>query len=66
MTKVEVYRRYAAECVRMAKQAVDPRSKGTLIDMASVWLRLADQAEKNSLADLAYEAPPQRDGTGLR
>jgi len=28
-----------------------------LIDVANVWLRLADQAEKNSHLDLVYETP---------
>jgi len=31
-----------------------------LIDMAHGWLRLAEQAEKNSGIDLEYEVPPRR------
>jgi hypothetical protein len=27
--------------------------------MAQAWLRLSDQAEKNSQTDLTYETPPQ-------
>jgi len=48
----------AAECVRLAAQIVDPERKLKLIDMAAIWMRLAEQAEKNSQTDLAYDAPP--------
>jgi hypothetical protein len=32
------------------------------VEMASNWLRLAAQAEKNSKTDLFYETPPRRNG----
>jgi len=32
-----------------------------LIDMATSWLKLAEQAEKNSRTDLTYETPPRRE-----
>ena len=48
----------AAECVRLAAQIVDPERKLKLIDMAAIWIRLAELAEKNSETDLAYGAPP--------
>jgi hypothetical protein len=57
--KADEYRRLAAGCVRMAERVTDHQFKASLIDMAGSWLRLADQAEKNSRADLAYETPPR-------
>ena len=32
-----------------------------LIDMAQTWLKLADQAERNSQADLVYARPGDKD-----
>ena len=34
--------------------------KAKVLDMAQAWLRLAEQAEKNSAADLVYETPPPK------
>ena len=34
------------------------RSRVLLIHMAESWMRLAQQAEKNSTTDLVYETPP--------
>ena len=42
------YQTQAAECLRLADQAIDPDNRRTLIHMAQAWLRLADQAERNS------------------
>jgi len=55
--KVEDYRRLAAECIYMAQEADNPGCNVTLVDVASIWLRLADQAEKNSQSNLVYEMP---------
>jgi hypothetical protein len=43
---VAAYRRYAANCVEMAKEFSEPDQKLTLLDMANAWLRLAEIAEK--------------------
>jgi hypothetical protein len=51
------YRRHAADCVRYAGSAIDSATKANLMGMAAAWLRLADQAEKNSHTDLVYETP---------
>ena len=51
------YKRYAAECVKAAELVTDARTKTSLMNMAATWLRLADQAEKNSQAVLVYEGP---------
>jgi hypothetical protein len=49
------YADFAADCVLLAGQTTDPMSKLRLLDMAAVWLRLADQAGKNSQTDRVYE-----------
>jgi len=37
------YRRYAAECVRLAQQVVDTEDKARLLDMAETFRELADK-----------------------
>jgi len=49
------YADFAADCVRLAGQTTDPMSKLRLLGMAAVWLRLADEAEKNSQTDRVSE-----------
>ena len=39
------YRRYAAECVRVAQQTANEKDKLLLLRMAETWTRLAHQAE---------------------
>jgi hypothetical protein len=39
------YRRYAAECVRLAQQVADPEDKARLIDMAETFRELAEKHE---------------------
>jgi hypothetical protein len=53
----ESYLDTAAEFVRLAGRVSDPALKLKLMDMAWLWLQIADQAEKNSRADLVYETP---------
>ena len=45
MSSAERYRGYAAECVRLAQQAVNPADKALLLQMAESWVRRARQAE---------------------
>jgi hypothetical protein len=52
-------RRHAAECLCIADDTPNPKSKILLIAMAQAWLRLAHQAEKNLTTDLVYETPPR-------
>jgi hypothetical protein len=59
-TPKEDYQHHAAECLRLAEQVTDPFHKMALIEMAQAWLRLAEQAEKNSKLDVVYEPPPVR------
>jgi len=39
------YRRYAAECVRLAQQVADPEDKTRLLDMAETFRELADKPD---------------------
>ena len=47
------YRRYAAECVRLAQQVADPDDKARLLDMAETFRELADKNE------VRHAAPPE-------
>jgi hypothetical protein len=42
------YRRYAAECLRIAAKARGLKTKATLLAMVDAWLYLAELAEKNA------------------
>lgn len=46
MATAERYRRYAAECVRLARKTQDAAEKDMLVGMAEAWRRLAEHAEK--------------------
>ena len=54
------YRRLARECLEMARTITSCKRRATLIEMAQVWQRLAD--EKNgSLSRSAVEEPNDDD-----
>jgi hypothetical protein len=55
ITIVATYRRYAAECVSMSRQRENINEKTLFLEMASLWLRLAEFAEKNEGID---NSPP--------
>ncbi len=55
MTDAETYRRYAAECLRMSHQRPDANAKAVLVQMATMWIKLAEIAEKNGST---AEPPP--------
>jgi hypothetical protein len=40
------YREFADECERMAKESKNEQHRSILEEMAAVWRRLADEAEK--------------------
>jgi hypothetical protein len=50
MEAAERYRRYAANCLKIASQIQDEAIKGSLHDMAQVWMKLAEQAERDQPA----------------
>jgi hypothetical protein len=56
MTAAETYRRYAAECMEMSQRSRNDGEKTTLVEMAAMWLRLADFADKHETDPSA--APP--------
>ena len=60
MGKSEDYRRNAASCLQLVDKTNDPAERAYLLDMARAWHNLADQAARNSAADLVYETPPPR------
>ncbi len=45
MNRVELYRSYAAECVRLARQGTNPTDKTLLLEMADKWMRMAQSVE---------------------
>ena len=47
MTAADTYRRYAAECVSMSQRRENVRDKAPLLQMATMWLKLAELAERN-------------------
>jgi hypothetical protein len=46
-SRAEQYRRYAAECVRLASLSDDALEKGVLLQMAEQWQQLAADADKD-------------------
>jgi hypothetical protein len=43
------YRRYAAECIRLAQRVSDPDDKARLLDMAETFRELADKHDEKVL-----------------
>ncbi len=54
MDRSDRYRRFARECLELAKTAMSERSKATLLQMAYMWNRLADAHDR--LADSENKA----------
>jgi hypothetical protein len=46
MTPSTQYREFAEECLRLAKQANDERHRKILKEMAEVWSKLAEEADR--------------------
>jgi glutamate/tyrosine decarboxylase-like PLP-dependent enzyme len=44
-TKSEQYRSYAQKCLEVARSAADERGKRSLLHLAQVWFRMAQEAE---------------------
>ena len=57
MGRAEDYRRNAAECLALAQRVQDPNDRGTLLDMANAFNRLAVQAEGKSDSDSESDRP---------
>ena len=48
MDRVEEYRRYAMECLRVARQSSNPNDKAMLLEMAQKWQELAERIEQQA------------------
>ena len=52
------YRQHAATCLRLyADLPLDHPGRSDLLEQAVAWHNLADEAERNSCADIASPAP---------
>ena len=51
---VAAYRLHSAQCTEIAQRSRDPEIRLALLSMAQSWLKLADQAVRNSEAVLVY------------
>jgi len=59
MNLVARYRQYAANCLNVAKQVADPTIRASLVDMAQVWMTLAEQTEDTALPQFLAPQPPR-------
>ena len=62
MDRRDAYLSKAAELSELAKNAPYAALKAEFEGLARAYLYLADQAERNSHLDIAYETPPIKDG----
>ncbi len=49
MYRSDRYRRFAEQCIEMARTARDERTRAVLIQMAQVWFRLAEEHEERTV-----------------
>ena len=61
MAQREEYLLRAAEFSAWAQAEGDTSRKVEFENMARAYLRLAEQAQRNSLTDIVYETPPKKD-----
>ena len=59
MLDPQTYRRYAAECVRIASK-MDAKDKKTLLEIAKAWEARAQEAERTTRVSVPPK--PKRDG----
>ena len=48
MTASDIYRRYAADCLKMSRERKSIKEKAMLLQMATMWLKLAEIAESSA------------------
>jgi hypothetical protein len=48
VARSEEYRRFAQECLLLARAAEDQRARASLLHMAHVWFRLAEEHENEA------------------
>jgi hypothetical protein len=61
MTSGDFYRSKAAELRAKALQEASPKLQVEFDGLAAAYIRLAEQAERNSHLDVSYETPPPKD-----
>ena len=68
MDRCDAYRRFAAQCVEMARRMDSPRDRSIMLDMALVWSRLAEYAAKTAAGKERTEfiSPASVDGKQTR
>ena len=60
MVPGDKYRARALELLARAEIETDPQIRAEFENLAAAFLRLAEQAERNSLFDVTYEPPPPK------
>ena len=58
MTPADLYRVKAVDLAALARAEKDPFGKAEYERLSLAYLRLADQADRNSQTDVVYETPP--------
>ena len=58
MSKSDQYRRFAAECLKMAQNSETEQQRSIFLQMASAWLALAQKDQTNTDRD----GDPESDG----
>ena len=58
MTSGDQYRVKAAELRAKARHESNPSVQSELESLGAAYIRLAEQADRNSLIDASYETPP--------
>ena len=58
MGRSDEYRRYVKECLDMANIVQDAKSRASLLQMAQVWLRLAQKHDAKRQSDQGGEREP--------
>ena len=61
MTTGDLYRAKAAQLLAQAKRELVPAIRIDLETLAQSYLRLAEQADRNSANDIVYQPPPDKD-----
>ena len=51
MARADEYRRYAAECIRVAQTTGNPNDKKMMLEMAQKWRELAEKVERQNGAE---------------
>jgi hypothetical protein len=60
MTPADAYRLKAGDLAALARAEPDPFGKAEYQRLSQAYLRLAEQADRNSQTDVVYETPSQQ------